>query len=466
MEPESLQHAEKWAVETFGAAELGDPRRTDRLLKVASALAANPSASLPHALETWGETLAAYRLLGNDAIRYQDILLPHWSQIYHAATQGSRILLLADTTEFDFSTHPALKGLGPMGNSKENIGFSLHTVLAMDPQMQQLLGCMTLEPFLRKLAPAGETKAQRKKRERESQVWERSVKQIGRVPPNCQWIYVGDSGSDIYTFWQTCEDLGYGFVLRVAQDRDVEIPEDHAPEDLTHHHLKTLMRALPATAARFISIPAHHHQPKRDVFLQMSFQQVRVQPPVHGACLRQREITAWAVRVWETHPPEGQEPLEWILLTTLPILLPTDAWEVVQWYGWRWLLEDFHKALKTGCRMEHHNLQSVEALWRLLAILTPIALRLLLIRQAAQQDTETPATDVVSQEIVCVVIYLDQRHRDIVTAKQLWHAIARLGGYLDRKSDGPPGWQTLWKGWMRVMSVLDGVHLAAQIPPS
>ena len=217
MEPESLQHAEKWAVETFGAAELGDPRRTDRLLKVASALAANPSASLPHALETWGETLAAYRLLGNDAIRYQDILLPHWSQIYHAATQGSRILLLADTTEFDFSTHPALKGLGPMGNSKENIGFSLHTVLAMDPQMQQLLGCMTLEPFLRKLAPAGETKAQRKKRERESQVWERSVKQIGRVPPNCQWIYVGDSGSDIYTFWQTCEDLGYGFVLRVAK---------------------------------------------------------------------------------------------------------------------------------------------------------------------------------------------------------------------------------------------------------
>jgi hypothetical protein len=116
--------------------------------------------------------------------------------------------------------------------------------------------------------------------------------------------------------------------------------------------------------------------------------------------------------------------------------------------------------------MEHHNLQSVEALWRLLAMLTPIALRLLLIRQAAQQDTETPATDVVSQEIVCVVIHLDKRHRDIVTAKQLWHAIARLGGYLDRKSDGPPGWQTLWKGWMRVMSVLDGVHLAAQIPPS
>jgi len=336
----------------------------------------------------------------------------------------------------------------------------------MDPQTQQLLGCITQEPFLRKLAPKGETKAQRKKRERFAQVWERSVKQIGRVPQNQQWIYVGDSGSDIYTFWQTCEDLGYDFAVRVAQDRVIEISPDDAPEDGDEKYLKTLARALPATAAHFLSIPAHEHQPKRDVFLQMSFHKVRVQPPLHGDYLRKTELTAWVVRVWETHPPEGQEPLEWILLTTIPILYPSDAWEVVQWYRWRWLLEDFHKALKTGCRMEQHFLQSVEAQWKLLAVLTPIALRLLLIRQAAQQATETPATEVVSQEVVRVVILLDKRHRDIVTAKQLWHAIARLGGYLDRKSDGPPGWQTLWKGWIRLMNVLEGVHLATHFSSS
>ena len=94
----------------------------------------------------------------------------------------------------------------------------------MNPQTQHIRGCMTLEPFMRKLAPALETKAQRKKRERESQVWERSVHQIGRVPEMHHWIYVGDSGSDVYPFWQTCEELGYDFVLRVAQDRDVELP--------------------------------------------------------------------------------------------------------------------------------------------------------------------------------------------------------------------------------------------------
>ena len=460
------ENAEKWAVKTFGAVECGDPRRTDRLVKVASALAKNPSASLPCALETWGETAGAYRLLDNPDVTYDRILCPHWAMTYHEATQCSRTLLLGDTTEMDYSTHKAVKGLAPIGNSREDLGFSVHTVLAMDPKKQQLLGCMTQEPFFRKLVPKGETKAQRRKRERESQLWERSVKQIGPVPPNCQWIYVGDSGSDIYTFWQTCKDLGYDFAIRVAQDRVITIPQDEAPEDCDENYLKTLARALPATAAQFLSVPAHEHQPKREVFLQMSFQKVHVQPPTYESSLRKTDLTAWVVRVWETHPPEGQVPLEWILLTTIPIVSPSDAWEVVQWYRWRWLLEDFHKALKTGCHIEQRYVQDVEALCKLLAVLTPIALRLLLIRQAAQQDTETPAAEVVSQEIVRVVTLLDKRRRDIVTAKQLWHAIARLGGYLDRTGDGPPGWQTLWKGWMRVMNTLEGVHLAIHFSSS
>ena len=466
MEQEPLQPAEEWAIDTFGAAELGDPRRTDRLIKVASALAANPSASLPHGSETWGETQGAYRFLNDPAFSYQEILMPHWSQVYHQASQCSRTLLLGDTTEFDFATHHALKGRGPVGNSKEPIGFSLHTVLAMHPQTQEILGCMTLSPFLRKLAPVGETKAQRKHRPRESQVWEHSIQQIGRVPENHQWIYVGDSGSDVYSFWQTCGDLGYDFVLRVAQDRDVEKPQGEAEAVLDPAHLKTLARQLPAVDAHAVCIPARHQQPKREALLQITFQHVRVQPPLHGAHVRKTEICAWVVRVWEPQPPEGQEPLEWILLTTLPITCANDAWEVVQWYGWRWLLEDFHKALKTGCRMEHHNLQSMDAQWRLLAILTPIALRLLMIRRAAQQASEIPATAVVSQEAVHVVVLLDHRQRTIETAKQLWRAIARLGGYLDRKSDGSPGWQTLWKGWMRVMDVLQGVHLATLLHPS
>ena len=163
MEQEPLQHAEEWVVQTFGAAELGDPRRADRLVKIANALAENPSASLPHALETWGETQGGYRFLSHPAFGYEDLILPHWGQTYHAATQRVRTLLLADMTEFDFTRHNALKGRGPVGNSREDIGFSLHTVLAVDASTQEILGCMMLSPFIRQLAPVGETRVRAQK---------------------------------------------------------------------------------------------------------------------------------------------------------------------------------------------------------------------------------------------------------------------------------------------------------------
>ena len=133
-------------------------------------------------------------------------------------------------------------------------------------------------------------------------MWERSVKHIGPVPANQQWIYVGDSGSDIYTLWQTCEELGYDFAIRVAQDCVIELSAEDVPEDVDEKYLKTLARALPATAAHFLSVAAHEYQPKREVFLQMSFQKVHVQPPLHGDYLRKTDLTAWVIRAWETHP--------------------------------------------------------------------------------------------------------------------------------------------------------------------
>ena len=149
----------------------------------------------------------------------------------------------------------------------------------------------------------------------------------------------------------------------------------------------------------------------------------------------------------------------------MPVLCEEDAWERVKWYKWRWLLEDFHKVLKTGCLLEDRCLQTVEAMCNLLGILTPTAMRLLWLRQTAQLAPDTPATEVVSQEIVHLVTLLDKRPGVALTAKQLWRTMARFGGYLDRKSDPPPGWQTLWKGWLYIQTILQGVRLAVRCPP-
>jgi hypothetical protein len=292
------------------------------------------------------------------------------------------------------------------------------------------------------------------------------VQQIGPVPANRQWIYVGDRGSDIFTFWETCQDYGYDFLIRVAQDRRVRVEEEPEEGELWAPHLKEVARRLPAQAGRLVHLPAQHGRAARDAFLQISFQAICVQPPLHGACIHQKEITLWLLRAWEPTPPAGQEPLEWLLLTTVPIEDATDAWERVGWYKCRWLLEEFHKVLKTGCAMEDRQVQSVESQWKLLGILTPVAIRLLWLRQTAQLAPEIPATEIVSREIVQLVCLLAKRPKAALTAHELWRTIASFGGYLGRKSDGPPGWQTLWKGWRYVQTVLQGVHLAIHFSSS
>jgi len=466
MNVKELENAEKWAVETFGAADLGDPRRTDRLVKVAAALGENPSVSLPRSMRNWAETQGAYRFLGNEAVSHEQIMMPHWIQTRSEAEQRSQVLLIGDTTDVNLSSHKTTKGLGPVGRGNKAQGFFVHSVLAVDASDKQLLGCMGQEAFVREPAPEKETKAERNARWRESLIWQQSIERIGSVPANTQWIYVGDRGSDLFRFWQRCQELGYDFVTRVAQNRNVLVEGEDEQEDPTAEHLKTLARCLPAQGVGVLIVPAERGRPEREALVHISWSQVEIQPPADGTALYQRGMKVSVVRIWEPEPPEDVEALEWILVTSLTVNTPEDAWQRIMWYKWRWIVEDFHKVLKTGCLLEERCLQTVEAFCNLLGILTPTAMRLLWLRETAQTAPDTPATEVISKEVIQVVLHLDKRPEATLTARDFWHTIARFGGYLDHKSDPPPGWLTLWRGWIRVQTVLEGVHLARQFPPS
>lgn len=465
MNIKTLQNPEEWAVETFGAAELGDVRRTERLVRMASAFGENPGVSLPASMPNWADTHAAYLFLGNPAISHEQIMAPHCAATYQEAARRSQVLLIGDATDVNLSTHKACIGLGPVGRGNKAMGFFVHSVLAVDAKDKQLLGCMGQEPFVREPAPEEETRAELNARWRESLIWEQSIERIGPVPAGTQWIYVGDRGGDIFRFWQRCQELGYDFVIRVAQNRNVQIEEKDEQEDPTAEHLKTLARSLPAQGAQVLVIPAQHGHPEREALVKIAWSSVTIQPPSNGTALHEASISVWVVRVWEPEPPEGVEALEWILVTSVAVNTADDAWQRVTWYKWRWFIEDFHKVLKTGCLLEDRCLQTVEAMCNLLGILTPTAMRLLWLRETAQTAPDTPATEVISKEVIQVVLHLDKRPNALLTAKDLWHTIARFGGYLDRKSDPPPGWQTLWKGWIRVQMILEGVRLARQFSP-
>lgn len=466
MSQNELEEAESWAVRTFGLVEVGDLRRTDRLVQLAAALARNPENSLPANLRGEAETTGAYRLLNNAALSPEAILMPHWVRTRKEAAAHSQVLMIGDTTEFNFSSHHRLQGAGPVGRGSAAQGFFLHSVLARDAHSEELLGCAFAQSFVRQPAPEQETKGQRKQRARESQIWEQSVRGIGPVPEGSQWIYVGDRGSDLFPFWQACQQLGYDFTIRVAQDRGIGSEEAEAVDDPDLLHLKSRVRTLPPQDLRLLHLPACQDRPARDAVLAVSFQPVCIQPPIHNATLHKTPLHLWVVRVWEPLPSAGVEPLAWILLTSVPVLTLDDAWERVRWYRCRWLIEAFHKVLKSGCHMETRRMHTVSSLQNLLAILLPIALRLLRLRQLAVLTPDLPATQIVSQQVLDVLTVLDQRPPGPWTVRTLCSTIARFGGFLARPCDGLPGWQTLWRGWVFVQTVLLGVHLAALLPPS
>lgn len=334
MNRETLEKVEKWAVETFGAAELGDPRRTERLVKVAAALGENPSVSLPASMRNWAETQGAYRFLGNESINHEQIMQPHWTTTLQEATGRPQVLMIGDTTDVNLSTHPATTGLGPVGRGNKAKGFFVHSVLAVDAKDKQLLGCISQQPFVREPAPEGESRAERTKRWRESLIWEESIEQIGPVPAGTQWIYVGDRGSDIFRFWQRCQELGYDHVTRVAQNRNVEVPAEDEDEDPTAEHLKTLARRLPAQGAVAMTVAAERGRPEREALVQISWSQVEILPPADRTALCNESLKASLVRVWEPEPPEGVEALEWILVTSVTVTTIEDAWQRVTWYQW------------------------------------------------------------------------------------------------------------------------------------
>src|SRR6266516_2582663 len=478
MNASTLLSALQWAEDTFGNVRLGDQRRTERAVEIASAIAHHPAASLPAQMQDEAATEAAYRFLQMPDVSYEKLIGPHVAQTRAQASKQQQVLLIQDTTEVDYQLHRTTTGLGPIGNGSHH-GYLLQSVLAVVPESREVLGLMHQEPFLRQPAPKGETKRQRAQRERESQVWERSVQAIGTPPDGVQWIHVGDRYSDMFSFLSQCRQQQCDFVVRAAQDRcvDVLVEQANAPvPPRSHHrrragqavaakpqHLFEVVRGWSAVGEQDVHLEATTQTKARVAHVVLSFGCLRLLPPAHKQVSQGRPLVEWVIRVWEPEPPEGVEALEWILLTSVPTATLAQAWQRVDWYRARWIVEDYHQGLKTGCSIEERHLQSYEALRRLLGLLAPTAVRLLQLRAVARETPERLASEILPTDLVQVVALLAKVPAAALTAQQCWYAIARCGGYLRRRTSGPPGWKTLWKGWFSVQTLLEGVHLATRL---
>lgn len=459
----AMSAAAGWAANTFRAADFGDARLTQRLVTTATAIAANPQASLPRQLADPAALHGAYRLLNNDAVTFDAIIAPHLAQTRQAATGGT-VLLVQDQTTLDCSAHPATTGLGPIGPGAGH-GAQLQTVLAVRPAPREPLGVLGAEVWTRSDAadhpPARtETSAQRVKRDRESAVWGRLVTAVGAPPPGTIWVHVADRGADCYSFFSACQAVGAAVLARVVQNRGITDTNDFPGR------LVDTLRAQPAADHRSLALPARHGQPARETPVAVSWTALTLKPPTNTPRDQPRPepIPAWAVRVWEDDPPaDVADPVEWLLVTTVPVETVDAAWERRDWYTARWMIEDYHQGLKTGCGAETSQLRDGAPIRRRLGILVPVAVRLLRLRALGRTQPDRPAT-AIAPPLAIALLAARLTLPPATTAGALLRQVARLGGHQGRRRDGPPGWRTLWRGWFELDILHEGARLAATLP--
>jgi hypothetical protein len=493
MEGKKLTDPLAWAQETFGAAQLGDPRRSRRLVRVAAQVAADPQGSLPRQMGgNWAALKAAYRLVRADGVSHEAISRPVWQQTRQQVEQEPGVMLIVhDDTQLDYGYRPATSGLGPIGNGSHR-GFFVHSVLAVVPRgsSERVLGLLHQEAWVRQPAPrkadgSKESSRERRERPRESEVWTRAVKQVGSPAQGQVWIHVADRYADMFAFLQRCRQMGTFFLVRAAQNRQVLTEEEEAEPELDH--LLDRAKSWSAQAQGSIEVPSEHERRARTAQVQLSWGPMHLLPPQTGADAGSEPLPLWVVRVWEPEPPSKQqaqrawvpshkhgskkrrepqsqevEALEWILLSARPVESAEQAWQAIERYGSRWPIEDFHRGVKTGCRLEQRHLQEQGSLENLLAIVSPIAVRLLQLRNLCREEPEQPALAWVEPEEAEVIASQQGEAVERLSIEQFVFSVAQLGGFLRRACDGPPGWQTLWDGWLRLRWFVAGMRFAAR----
>ena len=450
-------NARTWAEVNFAAAELGDKRRTDRLVDTAAGLAHRPEGSLP-AHFAWNPLRAVYRLCNRPEVTQDAVTATHFARTRALMEQAdSAVLVLHDTTELNFTSHYALQGTGPVGDGQGR-GFLQHNSLALAADTHKVLGLAFQQTVTRTPAPAAESHTARQRRDRESRLWERGIRGVGPAPAAACWIDVADRGADSFEAMKAALDLGHQFLFRACKDR--RIVTGATAEGATHL-LKPWARSLPSQAAGEVTIPGQGGRPERTARVAMAAAQAWFPVPklVHGVHRDWGPIRVWVVRVWEPHPPvDVDEPLEWILLSSLPAADVEQLQRHRDRYARRPLIEEFHQVEKSGCGEEDLRFRTAEALLPMLGVLAIVAVRVLQLRWWGREGGEAPAASASTADERQALKSLGQRIR---TAQDFVRAVAGLGGFLGRKGDGEPGWQTLWRGYRRLQDIVLGVQLKA-----
>jgi len=441
---------EDWAEEEFGTVDLGDKRLQARLLSISRDLYARPQANIPQACGTRARTKAAYRFFRNENTTMDRILQGHYTATNERIRKEKIVLAVQDTTSFNYSNHPMTDGLGSIGSKVESgpIGLIMHDTMAFTTEGTPL-GLIDIQCWSRDKKEFGKKHKRHMLpiEEKESNKWlisYRKSAEVQKACPDVMVVSVGDREADIYDLFHLAvgDNKNPKLLVRATQDRSLMDGENLWP---------TLLKRG-ASGIQEVRVPRKPGKKERVARLGVKYSPVTLNPPQRKKNLP--EVNIWAVLAKEVEVPVGEDGLEWMLLTTMPVTSFNDAVQKLEWYSKRWGIEIFHRTLKSGCKIEERQLGSADSIESCLAIDLVVAWRIYHLTKLGRETPDCPCSVYFAEEewkaLNAYITKNPKPPEKPPTLRDAMRMVASLGGFLGRKSDGEPGTKSLWLGLQRL----------------
>jgi len=442
----------------FGRVDLGDMRRARRLRTTVAHLAKDPGWSIPHASGAWSATKGAYRFFANEHVSREAIMDAHIKATVDRVRAQGDVLVPADTTYLNLTHHPGTTGVGKIGNrnKQELKGVLVHSALAVTPGTHRVLGVLDQQVLIRDgHQPVGEDSKKKRNRKRESQKWLATIASVASTLPDpTKAIVVFDREGDMFEAIEEAREARVRFVIRGSVNRRIEVEAD-----ADQRYLFDAVAAEPVRARKDVVIAAGGGRKERTAHVVLRGACFTLLPPTARG-RKGAPQTVNVVLAREEAPPADTAPVEWILLTSEPIETADELLRVLDHYCGRWKIEEWHKALKTGCRIEDRQLSTWERMDALLGVMSVLAWRLVALRDAARDESGVEQSAALTDMQRQIIEHVDPSLRGTNDARRYLRCIAGLGGFLGRKSDGDPGWITIWRGFSRLGDMEAGFRLA------
>lgn len=469
----AVTESEAWVERELAGCEFKDARLGKRLHRLLGRLGSSIGDSIPLVCQDWANTKAAYRFFSNERVNEAEILAGHFQSTRDrfAATDGP-ILVLQDTTEFSHerersaligSTKKTNSGRDKAGRLRHHTvcGILMHSSLAVTTDGLPL-GLAAIKFWTRKKFKG--CNALKKKvnptrvpiEKKESFRWLENLRQSTALlnqPDRC--VHIGDRESDIYELFCAAQEVNTHFLVRTCVDRLAGDGSRTVADDMDTAQVKGLHRLEIRDRKGDVS----------EAVLEIKYRRLRILPPI-GKQSRYPALTLTVIHAQERGTPKNRERITWKLITDLPITSRQDAVEKLDWYALRWKIETFHKILKSGCKAEESKLRTAQRLANLIAVFCILGWRVFwmtILNRSAPEASPTLALS--SLEVKLLDELVPDGNKKLPPRRKLSHyltKIARLGGYLARTSDPPPGNMVMWRGLSRLTDIELGFRIGAE----